>query len=234
MNAITLNKIRMIGMCRALWVGMVMGVILNGCASVPPTNVHQPMTARPQPRPENLAANGSIFQGASYRPLFEDRRARLVGDTLTISITENTNASTNQATKSSRDSSIKTSVPLISGLPGKSLQGMGLDASSNSAMNGQGQSNNTNVFTGTITATVIEVLPNGNLLVSGEKQVAIGSQQEFVRFSGVVNPLFIGTNNTIPSSQVADARIEYKSTGSISESQIMGWMARFFLNVLPF
>lgn len=208
--------------------------ILSGCASVPPTNVHQPMTARPQPRPENFAATGSIFQNSNYRPLFEDRRARFVGDTITINITENTNASTNQATKSSRDSSIKTAVPLIAGLPGKGLQGMGLDASSNSSMDGKGQSNNTNVFTGAITATVIEVLPNGNLLVSGEKQVAIGSQQEFVRLSGVINPLFIGTNNAIPSSQVADARIEYKSTGSIGESQVMGWMARFFLNVLPF
>ena len=208
--------------------------LLAGCASVPPTNIHQPMTARPQPRAEIVAANGSIYQNANFRPLFEDRRARFVGDTITISITENTNASTNQATKATRDSSIQAAVPTVNGLPGKSLMGLGLNATSNSALNGQGQSNNTNVFSGTITATVIEVLPNGNLLVSGEKQIAIGSQQEFVRLSGVINPLFVGTNNTVPSSQVADARIEYKSTGSISESQVMGWLARFFLNVLPF
>ncbi len=208
--------------------------ILSGCTSVPPTNVHQPMTARPQARPEIVAGNGSIFQNANFRPLFEDRRARFVGDTITISITENTNASTNQATKASRDGSIKAAVPTLSGLPGKSFLGMGLDASSNTSLDGKGQSNNTNVFSGTITATVIEVLPNGNLLVSGEKQVSVGSQQEFVRLSGVINPLFVGPNNTIASSQVADARIEYKSAGFISEAQVMGWLARFFLTVLPF
>jgi flagellar L-ring protein precursor FlgH len=82
--------------------------------------------------------------------------------------------------------------------------------------------------------TVIDVMPNGNLLVSGEKQVAIGHEQEYVRISGVINPSFVDAFNTIASSKVADARIEYKSAGQISEGQIMGWMARFFLNVLPF
>jgi flagellar L-ring protein precursor FlgH len=77
-------------------------------------------------------------------------------------------------------------------------------------------------------------MPNGNLLVSGEKQVAIGHEQEYVRISGVINPSFVDAFNTIASSKVADARIEYKSAGQISEGQIMGWMARFFLNVLPF
>ena len=77
-------------------------------------------------------------------------------------------------------------------------------------------------------------MPNGNLLVSGEKQLAIGEELEFVRISGVINPSFVDAFNTIASSKVADARIEYKSAGQISEAQIMGWMARFFLNVLPF
>jgi flagellar L-ring protein precursor FlgH len=90
------------------------------------------------------------------------------------------------------------------------------------------------VFTGTITVTVIEVLPNGNLLVSGEKQVAIGHGQEYIRLSGIVNPYFVNAANTIASSQVADARIEYKESGAISEAQVIGWLARFFLTVLPF
>jgi len=78
------------------------------------------------------------------------------------------------------------------------------------------------------------VLPNGNLLVSGEKQVSVGEEQEFVRISGVVNPSFVDANNTVESSKIADARIEYKSSGQMAEAQTMGWLARFFLNVLPF
>jgi len=90
------------------------------------------------------------------------------------------------------------------------------------------------VFTGTMTATVIEVLPNGNMLLSGEKQVAIGQGQEFIRVSGIVNPYQITAANTVNSSQMADARIEYKSSGYINEAQVMGWLARFFLTFLPF
>ncbi|HPR08315.1 MAG TPA: flagellar basal body L-ring protein FlgH, partial [Denitromonas sp.] len=86
---------------------------------------------------------------------------------------------------------------------------------------------------GTITCTVIEVYPNGNLLVSGEKQVSINQGNEFIRFSGVVNPNHVTTNNTVQSTQVADARIEYKGSGYINESQVMGWLQRFFLLLLP-
>jgi flagellar L-ring protein precursor FlgH len=78
------------------------------------------------------------------------------------------------------------------------------------------------------------VLENGNLLVSGEKQVAIGHGQEYIRLSGVVNPTFISATNTIASSRVADARVEYKESGYISEAQVMGWLARFFLSFMPF
>ena len=85
-----------------------------------------------------------------------------------------------------------------------------------------------------ITVTVIEVLGNGNLLVSGEKQVSIGAGTEYIRLSGIINPYFINAANSISSGNVADARIEYKEAGVISEAQVMGWLARFFMSVLPF
>ena len=198
------------------------------------TNVHQPMTARPAPRQETAAASGSIYQAGTSRTLFEDRRARYVGDTMTILITETTSASTKSNTTANRSTSISASVPTISGLPGKSLQGLDLSASSANSLSGKGDAAANNVFTGSITVTVIEVLPNGNLQVSGEKQVSIGAGTEFIRLSGIVNPYFISTANTISSTNVADARIEYKEGGVISEAQIMGWLARFFLSVLPF
>ena len=212
-----------------LWV-----LLLGACTTVPPTNVHQPMTARPSPRQETVSATGSIYQAGVSRTLFEDRRARYVGDTMTITIAETTSASTKSSTSATRATSISADVPTIVGMPGKSLQGMALSASSANSLDGKGSAAANNVFTGTITVTVIEVLPNGNLLVSGEKQVSIGAGTEYIRLSGIVNPFFINAANTISSAQVADARIEYKESGVISEAQVMGWLARFFMSFLPF
>jgi flagellar L-ring protein precursor FlgH len=209
-------------------------MLVAACNTVPPTNVHQPMTARPAPLAENLSTNGSIFQAGKSRTLFEDRRARYIGDTMTITIAETTSASTKSNTKVSRAGSISATTPTISGLPGTIFNGMQLSGGSTASLDGKGDAAANNVFTGTITVTVIEVLPNGNLLVSGEKQVAIGQGTEYIRLSGVVNPYFINAANTISSSQIADARIEYKESGTISEAQVMGWLARFFMSVLPF
>ena len=153
---------------------------------------------------------------------------------MTINIAETTSASTKSNTKASRSTSISAAVPTLTGLPGKSLQGLGLSATSANSLDGKGEAAANNVFTGTVTVTVIEVLPNGNLLVSGEKQVSIGAGTEYIRLSGIVNPYFINAANSISSAQVADARIEYKESGVISEAQVMGWLARFFLSVLPF
>ena len=212
----------------------LMAAMLGACTTVPPTNVHQPMTARPQPRPDNLAATGSIFQPGYSRTLFEDRRARYVGDTMTIAISEANTASSKSNTKATRATSTSAAVPVVSNLPGKSLQGLSLSATSANSLDGKGEAAANNVFTGSITVTVIEVLANGNLLVSGEKQVAIGDNTEYIRLSGIVNPYYINSANTISSSQVADARIEYKERGVISEAQVMGWLARFFMSALPF
>lgn len=208
--------------------------VLAGCQTVPPTNVHQPMSARPVPRGDQVATNGSIFQSSASRPLFEDRRARYVGDTITVKITESTSASTKSNAETQRASSISASVDPMVGVLGNTFEGMSLGAKSSNNFSGKGNAANTNVFTGTMTATVIEVLPNGNLLISGEKQLAIGQQTEYVRVSGVVNPAFVGIANQVDSASIADARIEYKSAGYISEAQVMGWLARFFLSFLPF
>ena len=206
------------------------------CTTVPPTNIHQPMSVRPPSRMEAPIGNGAIYQAGYSRPLFEDRRARYVGDTITIKITESTTASAKSNNKVDQSNVQKAGLSASTGLFGKILPGTAasLGGSSSTAFSGKGEAANNNVFNGAITVTVIDVLPNGNLLVSGEKQVAIGHEQEFVRISGVVNPSFVDFSNTIDSSKVADARIEYKSAGQISEAQMMGWLARFFLNVLPF
>lgn len=219
-------------------------MLLAGCmGTVPPTQVHQPMTARPVPvaQPQPHTSNGSIYLAAhpgqpyhGYRPLFEDRRARNVGDVLVIQINEKTAASKKSDSSADRNQTSSFSVSSILGLPGKSFQGSNLDANSANKFDGKGQATNNNDFTGTITVTVIEVMPNGNLLVSGEKQIGINQGSEFIRFSGVVNPATVVNGNAVSSAQVADARIEYRASGYIDEAQVMGWLARFFLTFLPF
>ncbi|GAB4175121.1 MAG: flagellar basal body L-ring protein FlgH [Rhodocyclaceae bacterium] len=220
---------------RRLAAPVLLALAAGGCvSSTPPTGVHQPMTARPAPRMPAAVANGAIYQVASARPLFEDRRARFVGDTLVIQLAEKTQASKKSSTAADRSQKVDVSVPTLLGVPGKSAQGMSVSAASASNFSGKGDTDAMNDFTGTITVTVIETLANGNLLVSGEKQIAINQGQEFVRFSGVVNPIHIAAGNTVQSTQVADARIEYKASGFLNEAQVMGWLARFFLTVLPF
>ena len=210
-------------------------LLLSACAATtPPTAVHQPMTARPEAHNYDAQHNGAIYNVASARPLYEDRRARFVGDIIIINIVESTAASKISENKTSRTQSVNAAVPTIVGLPLKGVQGTALSASDNNNFDGKGQNNSSNIFTSTITVTVIEVYPNGNLLVSGEKQIGLKEGEEFIRFSGVVNPATITTSNTVQSTQVADARIEYKANGFIDSAQVMGWLGKFFLSVLPF
>lgn len=212
----------------------VLALAMGGCvATAPTTAVHQPMSSRPEPRNLPTASNGAIYI-SSARPLFEDRRARFVGDTITINIAEKVQASKTSQTTTSRSNDIAASVPTIIGLPFKSLQGMTLGANSSNEFDGKGQNTSSNNFTGTITVTVIEVYPNGNLLVSGEKQIGLKEGEEFIRFSGVVDARTISFTNTVNSTQVADARIEYKANGFVDSAQVMGWLSRFFLTFLPF
>ncbi|HEX5126060.1 MAG TPA: flagellar basal body L-ring protein FlgH [Rhodocyclaceae bacterium] len=213
---------------------MLLALMLSACIT-PPTSVHQPMSARPVPPDVNTPATGAIYQAAAMHPLFEDRRARVVGDTLTVNLVESTKASKDSNSSMARSASTTASLPTFAGAPGKFLSNLTVGATAGDAnsFSGKGAAAANNDFTGTITVTVIDVYPNGNVLVSGEKQIAINQGQEFIRFSGVVNPAYVTTSNTVQSTQVADARIEYKANGYIDEAQTMGWLQRFFLNVLP-
>ncbi len=211
-------------------------LVMNGCAHEGKVAVREPTTATPvvvRPVPQ---ANGAIFQTSSnYQPLFEDRRARNVGDIITVTINEKQAASRNADSSAQRTGSTAYSVPTMTKIfGGATVQGQDLAASSENKFQGKGASSADNAFTGTITVTVVEVLPNGNLVVSGEKQIGINRNSETIRLSGVVNPATILNGNTVVSTQIADARIDYKGTGYIDEAQTMGFLARFFLSVLPF
>lgn len=213
-------------------------LLLGGCAQIPREPlVHQPMTSRADAQVLPAASgNGAIYRtGFGFQALFEDRRPRNVGDILTILVAENVNATKSSAANASRSGSASAALGLIPKiLSGLISSAQNASADGKNIISAKGGANATNAFNGVITVTVVEVLPNGNLIVSGEKQMLINQGTEFIRFSGVVNPRTVSGNNTVPSTQVADARIEYSAKGYIEEAQTMGWLQRIFLNVLPF
>lgn len=227
-------------LCRTFFLSALL-LGLAGCVSNPPTNVHQPMTAKPVERKAVAPADGAIFRvGVNERPLFEDRRARNVGDIMTINIVEKMSGNRKSSTDSSYANSVDVNTPGVTlGSAAKVLlKAFSITGSSDNSSGTEGSGTASADLTGTITVTVIDVLANGNLLVSGEKQVALNNSDEFIRFSGVVNPATITGANSVQSTQVADARIEYKSAGAMNEiindAQSLGLLGRFFMSVLPF
>jgi len=206
---------------------------LAGCGTTPSTIVEHPTTARPQAQATPPAGNGAIYQATAYRPLFEDRRARHVGDVLTIVINEKTQAGKQASSNASKNSEVDSSISAVAGLPLKMFQGVGLNAEAATSYDDKSALNSSNTFSGSVSVTVIEVLPNGNLIVAGEKQIALDKGTEYVRLSGVVQPDTIQAGNTVSSTKVADARIEYRTSAKFDTAEVMGWLGRFFLSFIP-
>ena len=209
-------------------------LVLAACNTVPDSIVQRPTSARAMAAAPVAPANGAIFQAASYRPLFEDRRARHVGDALTIVINEKTSAGKTGTDTGSKTGSSSFSVGKLLGLNTAVTGRMGVDAKGANKFEDKEASNSSNTFTGTLAVTVNEVLPNGYLAVSGEKQVAFDKGAEYIRFSGTVNPDTILNGNQVASTQVADARLEYRSNTRIDPVEVASQLGRFFLSVMPF
>src|SRR5476651_2144415 len=216
-------------------------LLLTGCAYIPHKPLVDGVTTATPAQATMTTANGSVFQTGQamsygYQPMFEDRRPRNIGDTLTIVLQENVSASKSSSANASRNGSSKFGAAVtpryLEGLFGNARADM--DMSGDNTFGGKGGAAANNTFSGTLTVTVNEVLANGNLRVVGEKQIEINQGTEFIRFSGVVNPRTISGSNTVVSTQVADARIEYVGNGYINEAQNMGWLQRFFLNLSPY
>lgn len=213
---------------------MVAAGLLAGCATQPDTIVQSPLTARPQSTAAMAPpANGAIFQTSSYRPIFEDKRARLVGDTITITINERSSAGKQAGSSASKTGEVSAGVGNIFGLLPGVTRRLGATADTSIDYADKGVVSSSNNFISTLTVTVIDVLPNGNLLVAGEKQIALDKTSEFIRFSGVVDPSTVAAGNRVSSQQVADAKIEYRSNSHIDSAEVMSMLARFFLSVIP-
>jgi len=219
---------------------------LAGCQSLPERDPAY-AAVRPVALPPVQANNGSIYQAGYDVRLFEDSRARRVGDLLTISLTEATNASKDSATELNKSNITNVTNPTILGstpqfntpgivpLASNQNNNLGFGLSSNNAFSGDSASTQSNSLTGSITVTVAEVLPNGYLVVRGEKVTSLNQGHEYVRLSGIVRPVDIRPDNTIMSTQVADAQITYTGSGATADTSKIGWLARFFISSLfPF
>jgi flagellar L-ring protein precursor FlgH len=209
-------------------------VMLAGCSHVghkPLVDEAPPIVVPPAPPPR---ANGAIFQAAGgHRPLFEDRRPRFAGDLLTIVFDEQVSATRNANSSANRNSASSFTPDVVpTGL--KKLNKLEMDVKAGQDFKGGGSAKANNTFTGTMTVTVVRVLNNGNLRVRGEKQIAINKGTEFIRFAGTVDPRAISPDDSVLSSRVADARIEYVGEGYISDAQRMGWLQHLMLKVWPF
>ena len=232
---------------RALSVAALSAIILGGCASADrPSLLTTPSTARPRPIQETSANMGSLYpansggpyvNAVSHRPLFEDRRARNVGDTLTVLLNETTSAAKNSGMSAARKANASSQFGNTGTTPFGPYTSIAnianFGGSGDLKSEGTGASAASNTFAGTITVTVVEILSNGNLVVAGEKQVAVSNEEEIIRFGGVVNPNTL-VFNQVSSQQVADARIEYRGRGATDDTQGTGWFTRLMLKLAPF
>lgn len=224
---------------------------LSGCMSPPPKPndpYYAPVLPRtPLPPAQN---NGSIYQAGFESNLFGDRKAYRVGDIITITLNERTQASKNSNTNIQKNSSGDLGVPNLFGMavapknPLAALSALGMTNDNLSLeaayeaerqSQGSGQAGQSNSLTGSITVSVAEVLPNGILLVRGEKWLTLNTGDELVRIAGLVRADDIATDNTVSSTRIADARITYSGTGAFADATQPGWMSRFFLSPMwPF
>jgi len=234
------RRLRLLG---GALLALLTGLAVTGCQSLaflPPVDVVQPSAALPLPAPMALVdplrpvhPSGAIFQADRYRPLFETPRARLVGDIITVNIAEKVSAVQKSTSTLDRAGAVDSSISAAPFLKSSALTRAAAAGSSSNTFSGKGTTENSNDFSGVITATVVQLLPNGHMIISAEKQIGVNANVDVLRFSGQVDPTAIAPGNQVQSTQIANVRIEQRGRGQAAEVQSVGWLSRFFLNVLP-
>ena len=211
---------------------LLIGSMLAACAGPRPVDEYVRWPAE-----EPMPPNGAIYQAGREINLFENTTARRVGDTVTIRLVERTDAQKSTSTTTGKSTSVNIPGPVIAGRP-VTVNGTEIlrtTVSGETDFEGGGDSRQSNRLIGDITATVVSRLPNGNLYVRGEKWIGINQGREFVRLEGVIRPIDIEPDNTIPSSKVANAVISYGGKGALADASAPGWLSRFFNSpLLPF
>jgi len=212
--------------------------LLGGCVIAGDVRPYPAMAPiQPIMPPQAAPTAGAIYAAGPTLQLYSDRRARDVGDLLTITLLENTTATTSANTATNKESNLSIGTPSIFGAPvtlgGRDV--LSATAAGKRDFTGKGNSAQSNRLQGSVTVTVVQRLPNGNLVVQGQKNLRLNQGDELVQVQGIVRPADIAQDNSIPSSRVAEARIVYGGRGPVAQSNAMGWLSRFFNSALaPF
>jgi flagellar L-ring protein precursor FlgH len=207
-------------------------MLLSACAQVMPPQPNDPYYAPVVPGYETAQnmqiQTGAIYSQANASFLYSDRTASRVGDLITINLNESTNATKNADTEIKKSDANKFE-PTISGrIPSWQGNPITFDVDADRNFKAESDTAQANSLNGTITVTVAQVLPNGNLLIKGEKWLTLNQGNEFIRISGIIRPEDISTENTISSNRVANARISYSGTGALQQANEIGWLSQFF------
>lgn len=205
---------------------------LAGCSSTPVISL--PTTAKPYPVPVVRQNNGAIFQSSSAVMLFEEPLPRRIGDVLTVEISETLAASGKNNSSISRKSTLSNEGEASENAPGiiRALMNRNnYSGTSDNEFKGNGAFENNNSLTAKLPVTVVDVLANGNLMIGGEKRIALNGQESTLRLTGVLNRKDIKTGNVVSSQKIADARLELVGKGVVSDANSMGWLQRLFLSV---
>jgi flagellar L-ring protein precursor FlgH len=200
--------------------------LLAACGASRPTRPDAFAATLPEDVPEAVSANGSIFHSGHDLPLFENAVARRIGDTLTITLVESTAAQKSSSTSTAKKTGVDISAPTFGGKA--PIKELAIGAGSNNSFGGSGDSAQSNKLNGYVTVTVAKRLSNGNLVVRGQKWIGINQGREYVRIQGIVRPVDIQPDNSVPSYKVADATISYGAQGTLADANQPGLMARFF------
>ena len=235
-----------------VWCVLLLTGMLTGCATVTDKPRHSAEFApvRPMPIAKSPINNGSIYQLDGSESLFDDIKPHRVGDILTVKLQESTNASKSANTDAKKEGAIELGQDFkiggrtpVAGAPAKTLvfPGVRVDVpelatsiENSQEFKGSGTSAQSNSFQGDITVTVVEVLPNKNLVVRGEKRLTINRGEEYIRFSGIVRPADIAEDNTIISTKVADTTITYTGAGMVADANKSGIASNILFKYWPF
>jgi flagellar L-ring protein precursor FlgH len=224
-----MTQSRILPLIAACLLAFVLAGSLAGCFTMPPRIENFDATVPPDEIPQ-ASNGGAIYQVGHDLPLFENSVAHRIGDVLTITLEEKTDATKSASTTTAKNSKADLSAPNVFGAPVtvKGLNVLSANVANATSFDGSGGSKQSNALTGSISVTVAKRLANGNLLVRGQKWIAINQGREFVRVQGIVRPIDIAPDNTVSSLRIADATISYGSQGVLASANSKGLLARFF------
>ncbi len=191
----------------------------------------------PAPEVKPMPSPGSIWAGAtSNNLLFTDRKARNIGDIITIVVDEKSEGENNANTETKRETTTTAGITgFVQTNPDKRyVAGYNLGGSSDNSLKGEGKTNRDGLLKGKISARVVRVLPNGNLVIEGRRMLTVNAEDQFMVITGICRPDDVTTDNLIYSQYIADARIVYAGKGVVDDKMRPGWLTRVVDWVWPF